>query len=140
MKKIIIVCALLVWAAISFAQQTNPQEELTKDYYLQKSKKQKTGAWIFLGLGTGSIVAGSIIGSDKTSSGGGLFYDNAGPSALLILGGALFAAGSIPMFISAGKNKHKAMDMSFRFQHIPQLQNTAKINQPIPSINLKIRL
>ena len=49
MKKIIILPLLLVFTNLSYSQQIIQKQSLTKADYLQKSKKQKTVAWILLG-------------------------------------------------------------------------------------------
>ena len=104
MKKLIIFTMLLILSATSFSQQTNPSQALTRADYLQKSKKQKTTAWILLGGGAGLATAGFIIGNSSTS-----FDDNKlTTGALLIIAGGVAMVGSIPFFISAGSNKRKA--------------------------------
>jgi hypothetical protein len=40
----------------------------TKDYYLQKSKRQKTGAWVLLIGGTALIGTGLLIADSKNAS------------------------------------------------------------------------
>ena len=132
MKKLIICLLPLVLTISSFSQQT----QFSKEDYLEKSKKQNTGAWVMLGTGTALATGGVVWGASK-----GVFCDcdYTGPNIMFFTGLGLMV-GSIPIFIASGKNKRKAMSMSFKFQHIPQLPNTTKINQPIPSFNLKVSL
>jgi len=50
MRKIIVLMAALIAVNSLFSQQTQKDsvQHGTKDYYLQKSKRQKSGAWAFL--------------------------------------------------------------------------------------------
>jgi hypothetical protein len=49
MKKFFISAMLLLMITGSFCQQKDFSKTLTQQDYLQKSKKQKTAAWIMLG-------------------------------------------------------------------------------------------
>src|SRR4030095_9061607 len=51
MRKIIVFSLFVVSFLSCFSQQTNPSNALTKEEYLQKSKHQKTAAWVLLGGG-----------------------------------------------------------------------------------------
>ena len=74
---------------------------------LQKSKKQKTTAWILLGGGAGIVATAVIITlSDGFLSLFDLKKDN-NRGVLLAAGGAVML-GSIPFFIASGNNKRKA--------------------------------
>lgn len=55
MKKIIIISMLLILSAASFSQPATTTD------YLQKSKKQKTAAWIMMSGGLACSLAGSIL-------------------------------------------------------------------------------
>ena len=50
MKKVVLFVVFLSIAFSTFSQQTNPSPSLTKQDYLNKSKKQKTVAWILTGV------------------------------------------------------------------------------------------
>ena len=60
MKKIIIYAMLLFVTANALGQQINPNQPLTRQDYLKKSKTQKKTAWILLGGGT-AVAAGAAI-------------------------------------------------------------------------------
>ena len=88
-----------------------------KDVYLQKSRNYKTTAFIFLGVGTASIITGAMmmgtaknnipvlpIPTDEKT------YDGAG----LIVLGALLDLASIPFFSASSRNKEKAMSMAIK--------------------------
>jgi hypothetical protein len=59
MKKIMLCTMLLFLTASLFSQQTNPQS-LSRQDYLEKSKKQKTAAWILLGGGLAPDAKGFV--------------------------------------------------------------------------------
>ena len=74
MKKIIICFSMLLLSVASYSQQTTTAiPTLSKTEYLQKSKKQKTTAWILLGVGTIAWVAGAskYMNQNDNKDGGG---------------------------------------------------------------------
>lgn len=138
MKRIIVYILLLTLPASSFSQQTTTtQSPKTKDYYLQKSKNQKSGARVLLGGGSILIVAGVLIGTNKDAT-----FGEAGTG--LVMGGLGFLAtlGSIPLFIASSKNKRKAMNASsyFKFEKIPSIQGGGITSIAYPAVSLKINL
>ena len=128
---------LLLFVVKSFSQ-TQSSPELSKDYYLQKSKNQKITAWVLLGAGVGMTVGGLLINLDQPYYGGSS-TDNAKGLWLSYVGIASTLA-SIPFFISSHKNKKRAASVSINNQRIyfPQQNGFAAKTQP--SINLKIGL
>ncbi len=83
------------------------------DYYLQKSKNQKTAAWILLSGGIVCAGIGIAIGVSQINniliSAFEENNSNDGTGALfLFIAGSAMTLGSIPLFIAAGKNKRKA--------------------------------
>ena len=92
-----------------FVQQTN---DSLRASLIQKSRNQKTGAWILLGGGTRVFLGGVYVfstetmwavaetvveGEGSTSAAGGV----------LVVAGALSMLGSIPLFIASGNNRQK---------------------------------
>lgn len=64
MKRIMLPLFSLLILAKTFSQPaTSPV--ISKDHYLQKSKKQKTAAWILLGAGIGMAIGGIAINLDQ---------------------------------------------------------------------------
>lgn len=128
-------------SVVIFSQQTNPALPSTKQDFLKKSKSQKIIAWILAGTGVTSVII-SIATIDGTE----LFSSLAGNNkpvnrfGILFFGGCIVSLSSIPFFISSGKNKRKAMSLSFKMEQVPQLQIASLVNKPIPSISLKLRL
>jgi hypothetical protein len=83
------------------------------DLLLNRSKNQKTTAWILLGAGAGVFIAGGIIGTNAVKN-----YTPDNPfdifprgtlaGGAMILGGTVAMAASVPFFIASGRNKKKA--------------------------------
>lgn len=135
MKKFIFSLMFLLFVLKSFSQ-TPTSLEHSKDYYLKKSKNQKTTAWILLGTGTALIGVGLIDGSKKTtlSEGSGDFWFYA-----LTVGVAADLA-SIPFFISSSKNKKRAASITINNQNILLPQQSSLCLKMQPAITLKINL
>jgi len=148
MKKLVLAIATALFFFESFCQQTNPAPALTKQDYLQKSKKQKTAAWILLAGGAAMMITGGIIWSNAVE-------DNVDPdnplSPLLapatttkgtglVFAGLLVSAGSIPLFIASGKNWRRAASVSLNYQKVQQVQNSAFVSRSLPSLTLKFSL
>jgi len=133
MKKIPMLFLLIVLSASTFSQQTNRVPTVSKPDYLQKSKNQKTAAWILLGGGT-ALAAGGFIWASSN-----IFSTSSGPEVLLLVGIGCMT-GSIPFFISSSKNRKRAMSASFKFQQSLQLQNNILVKREVPSLTLKISL
>lgn len=147
MKKIILFAMLLMLSASSFGQQTRPSPDLTKQDYLQKSKKQKKTAVVMLGGGAVLLLASFIIPKgEQTGSTDvyGIFpvpdYKNDRIKAVLGLTGIASMLGSIPFFIASGKNKRRAMNLSFKNETTLQIQKNSFAYRPVPVLELKISL
>ncbi|HET6769559.1 MAG TPA: hypothetical protein VFH08_19265 [Chitinophagaceae bacterium] len=108
MKKIISALLVILSCSTVSSQQTQPVPQPNKQDYLQKSKEQKTAAWLLLGGGAALTVGGSMLFAENfdifstgTSSG------EAGGAIMMIAGvGAM--GGSIPLFIASARNKGRA--------------------------------
>jgi hypothetical protein len=138
MNKLIAFLLLVVVSLTGFSQSQTPTE---KNEYLRKSKSQKTIAWILAGGGvTMSAIAiasynyGDIVniveGDNSSINTKGTF---------LILGGVV-ALASIPFFIASGKNKRKSMNLSFKNETAPQIQQNSFVYRAVPSLTLKMSL
>jgi len=141
MKKLILIIATVLFFSESFGQPTNPAHSLSKQDYLTKSKKQKTGAWGLLGFGAAMLVGGTIIAASETgdrwNEGGDEGLEAAGVVAAL---GIAAMAGSIPLFAASGKNKRKAASLSFNNMRIPLLKNSSLVYRSMPALSLNINL
>lgn len=130
-----LTCTLLVLTTTSsFCQQTDLNHSLTQQDYLQKSKKQKTAAWILLGGGAAVAVGAAIldVNSDWTKS--------ETPYLVAIGVGGASMLGSIPLFIASAGNKRKGMNASTSFQirKSPVSTNTGLTLHSTPTLSLKL--
>ena len=105
-----------------------------KQNFLERSKNQKTTAWILLGTGVAAIITGAIIDNsvkeDKQSYTGGFIE----------VGGIICTLTSIPFFISSSKNKKRAIKLTFNNRRILLPQNNSFVTRVHPSISLCIPL
>jgi len=106
-----------------------------KEYYSEKSKRQKTGARIMLIGGAALIGTGLLVGDRRESS-----FDDAATGAVLGGIGVLMMLGSIPLFAASSKNYRKSASLSFNNMMTPQIKNSSLVYQPIPAVSLKIKL
>lgn len=137
MKKLIIFCMIFFTCFNSFGQQVE------KTDWLQKSKNQKTAAWILLGVGAGLDIAGIATTASNADKGlintfGGNEKVNHGAEYALYIAGTAALAGSLTLFIASKRNKIKAASITFKNLVVPQLQNSTVFNKPIPALSLKI--
>lgn len=126
---------LVLFTATTLLGQNTPNQEYTKEYYLQKSKDQNKTAWILLSTGTVIGVVGLI--------GFGNSWDDSSNSStdiygFLFLGGVISTLGSIPLFISSGRNARKAATISFNNQPILCPTQNFCVQNPQPSLLLTI--
>ena len=145
MKKIIIYTLLLAIPAASFCQSTPNNAPAVKTDYLQKSKKQKTAAWILLGGGALlSSIGGVVIGNEVVNDIGGIFDPTVKPSSntgsVLFIAGGVSMLGSIPLFLSSAKNKRKYMSASagIKMEKFPLIRQTSFVQNSYPAVSLKI--
>ena len=148
MKKLIFLLSFTAATACCFAQETDITKPLSKNDYLQKSKNQKTAAWVMLGVGAALDVAG--IATTLSNASKELDYtfgfgqpqtsvNHAGEYVLYIAGTAALGA-SLALFIAAKRNKTRAASLTFKNEMTPQLQNSTVHYSPLPSLSLKIKL
>ena len=134
MKKFIFSIMFLLSVVNSFSQ-THTASQHSKEYYLQKSKNQKTTAWILLGAGTTSMVVGLIEGSHAPNN-----LDNLTKGFAPVLIGLAVDLASIPFFINASKNKRIASYVTINNQNILLPQQSSLCLKMQPAITLKINL
>jgi hypothetical protein len=135
MKKTFIFPVLLLFTVNAFSQAI-PSNEFSKEYYLQKSKSQKSTGWILLGGGAALAIIG-LIGFSSTFD----IWDSSSESdsyGYLMLGGSVISLASIPMFISSGKNNRKAATISLNNQSILVPKQGSLVQNSQPSLSLKI--
>jgi hypothetical protein len=143
MKKIILILVLVGTTASSFSQVLDSSRHKLSMDYLQKSKNQKTGAWVLVGIGAALDVAGIITTiSNANKEVNTLFGENSqvnhsGEYALYI-GGTAALMGSLPLFIASKRNKHKAVSLTFKNELTPELQSNNVVMKHIPSVGFKL--
>jgi uncharacterized membrane protein len=134
MKKTITFLMLLLFTVNAFSQ-TIPNNEFSKEYYLKKSKNQKTTGWILLSGGTLMTVVGVIGFSDSWYSSSNSTTDAYG---FIMLGGVVSGLGSIPFFIMSGNNARKAATISLINQPVfSPMQGSLVLNSQ-PALSVKI--
>lgn len=135
MKNTMFLLALFLSAAMASAQTM----ENSKERYMQKSIKQKRAAWILLAGGTSMVLAGSIIGDMDNSE--QLGY-GANFEVGMWLAGTGLAAGvvSVPLFLSASKNRRMAVAVTLKNQPQLVIRNGRGTFRLAPAAALAIRL
>jgi hypothetical protein len=139
MKTMLILATMLSFATVLYGQDTTALAT-QKEYYLKKAKNQKTTGWVLLGTGS----AAGIIGIALMASNGFVINPTeenenaAGTGGVLFTTGVLCDLASIPFFISAGKNKRRAAEISAGTQKTYLPLNSALTMRYIPSLTVKI--
>ncbi len=137
MKKVFVYVLLVAMPTAIFCQKTNDSVPDIKTHYIEKSKNQKTAAWVLLGGGTALIGVGFLIGDNKNST-----FDDAATGALLAGIGVLSTIGSIPLFIASGKNKRRATRGTtfIKMEDTRMIHNQSFVQTSYPAIAFKIKL
>ncbi len=130
-KKFFINAIMLLFATPCFSQN------IDKTGYLQKSKNQKTAAWILLGGGVGISVLG-LTQINVAGSNSGTVNNTTGTAILAT--GVVASLTSIPFFVASQKNKKKALSLSFKTEKMQQLIHAGYVNKYVPSLNFTIGL
>jgi hypothetical protein len=131
MKKNLSAILFLLFTLSAFSQN----KANNKDYYLRKSKNQKTVFYVFAGTGAGLIITGIVLSAVHND-----------PDTQYFTGGFLAAGGfgalaiSVPFFVASIKNKHRAVSLSLKNEKIQQLNKNTFVYKQVPSLTLKIRL
>jgi hypothetical protein len=140
MKKIILFFAFLLLINETYCQSVSDsisKEKFTKQYYLQKSKNEKSGAWILL-IGGAVITAATGLSVSQN-----LDFNSPEKHRYYFVKGLVIAcvAGSIPLFIAAGRNKRKAERATawFQMEQIPIFQQTGINIHFYPAIYLRLK-
>lgn len=130
MKKIVAFVLMLIFSATTYCQNKDSSNHLTRAEYLKKSKSNKIGGFILLGVGTIALVSASGGNTDLESLG------------VIVVAGSAAVLGSIPLFIAASKNKRKATNASvyFKMERMHQLQNTSIYLRQVPVVGISIKI
>ena len=136
MKKNIVFAILMITTTTTFGQQTIPNPSLSKQDYQQKSKHQKTAAWILVSGGSLCAMLGTVQFNFAGSDG----EVNNSNSIVFLVTGLVAMGASIPFFIASSKNKKKAADLSFRMEKAPQIQQGSFVFHSYPALSFRINL
>jgi hypothetical protein len=142
MKKQMLLILFVVLTINVFGQSYKRDLPETKEYFLEKSKKQKTAAWIMLGGGTLLCASGYVFFIYEGLQGDGIYSTKAKLSLLMFYGGGGAMVGSIPLFIAAARNKGISMSATASLK----IENNISLVQPnfvkasYPALSLKINL
>lgn len=140
MKKLAWILVMLAISNASWGQMIAQNTRIEQPDYLQKSRNQKTGAWILLGGGAALTVVG-IVAFDRNFE---VLSDNeSGLGEAILTGvGICSMAGSIPLFVSAAKNKKKAMQVKagLKLENRFSLQQDLVGYRPYPALSLTFKL
>jgi hypothetical protein len=112
------------------------------DYYLTKSKNQKTVAWVMLGGGVAVATVGILLVNNAINDDGSGYLSGSSGTAesIVALVGIGSTLGSIPLFVSSARNARKAARITFSNHKILfPLQNDFAL-QYVPTLTLKIPL
>jgi hypothetical protein len=110
MKYALSFTLLFLFGMNAFGQQSLPEDTLTSEHYLKKSKKQNTVAKVFLGVGTAAVVGGVLI-STAPDDDVGKVLSTVFIGVPLILAGVVLDLVSIPLFKSASISKKRAREL-----------------------------
>ena len=114
MKRLfVVIIAFVLFSIVNGQSQTTTQ--LSKENYLEKSRKQKRLAKGLLIGGIASGVVGSVIWKENLTLRGKASTEES-LGAVLILGGTIAVLASIPTFISSARNKRKATGMTYEYR------------------------
>ena len=149
MNKTIAYSILLLTAVHSYGQEASPQPQMSKQDYLQKSKHQKTAAWIMLGAGTVTAIVGiSIYSHDLNVAAENdpamTFFTlglNANPrGGYVFLAGTISGIASIPLFVSSSRNHKKALSLSLKNEKTSTIVHASLRNEGFPAVSLRLNL
>ena len=141
MKKVIFFLLLLSFSLRGFSQRITKDLSETK-YYLQKSKNQKTAAWLLLSGGAVMGATGYVLFIYEGLKGDGIYGTKAKLALTMFYAGGAAIVGSIPLFIASARNKGISMSATAGLKmenNISQLQPSF-VKASYPALSLKINL
>lgn len=147
MKQLILVL-LLVFSLKGMSQKPDSISRFSYDYYLKKSKSQKTTAWVFLAGGSTLLISGAIVVSTEFWNDLGNLFEPDPPQKhssageVLVITGLAGIVTSVPFFIAAAKNKKNGhmLQTSLKMRSISYQGLVRVSNKYYPSLTLTIRL
>ncbi|CAN1515915.1 hypothetical protein MCEGE10_00940 [Flavobacteriaceae bacterium] len=134
MKILLLFTAILLLTTNLRGQNTTVIPN-SKEYYLEKSKKQNKTGWFLFGTGIVLSTVG-IIGFSNSD-----FLDSNSETdayGFMILGGAIAGLSSIPVFIGSANNARRAASLTFNADLFLKQNTLVQNYQPV--IGIKIEL
>jgi len=144
MKKL--VCLILLASiGLNAFSQVLPAPEPVKTDYLKKSKKKKKIGFILLSASAALFVTCFVLPEGEFERFGPYLipeYSNDDTRAALFVAATATGLASIPFFISAGKNRRKALKstVSLKMERTAGMQYNAFAGRSQPALSLKIAL
>ena len=140
MKKTTSCLILLILTLSVNAQNSTATSADTKNALMQKAKSKSIAGWVLLGGGAVFTITGSVIMVDAI--GGALDHNDYNSKmnrgSILAVIGLAAMGGSIPLLISAHRNRKKAMALTITNKATPTLQRGMWSYQSYPALSLKI--
>ncbi len=146
--KSIIALLFVVLALQGWAQTTEPNSLNDKEFLLTKSKNQKTGGFVLIGVGVAVTAGGTSMLSSSAKNGSGTLWNYGiddgsffGAGAFMLLGVTCLATGA-SLLVSAAKNKKKARATTafLKTEQRPFVHQGSFMRSPFPAIGIKINL
>ena len=106
--------------------------EKNRNYFLLKSKNQKTTAEILLGTGTAAVLIGTLVAEDRDASLSEYAYGR-----IMAGAGGVLLVMSVPYFISASKNKERGKLSIGNLKSFVPDQGLVRVKF-VPAVYLKI--
>lgn len=121
------------------AQQVSNTNALLYQDYNEKSKKQKTWAWILTGGGTAMLLSGLIVYNSEQS-----YFPNQEVGTALMIGGGAAIVGGIVLFTASARNSRNAvekeMSLWLKIENSASYQNPGIIKKSFPALAFHVKL
>ncbi len=133
MKTLLLFTAILLLTTHLWGQNTTVIPN-SKEFYLEKSKKQNKTGWFLFGTGIVLTTVG-IIGFSNSD-----FLDSNSETdayGFMILGGAISGLSSIPVFIGSANNARRAASLTFNADLFPKRNALVQNYQPVIGIKIE---
>ena len=138
---------LIVLSTIVSTVFSQPTTSIQTDY-LQKSKKQKTAAFVLLSGGAVLAVVGTAIGVSRWDDEIVSIVDEGEDDKSYMAGGIMMVTGlaamvgSVPLFIASARNKRKAhaASASIKLETMPVVYRQGISKLPYPAACIRINL
>ncbi len=145
MKKLILLPCLLVLFRTGVCQEKFIPEDLTKQVYMSRAKKQNTAGWVLLGGGFTFTAAGFIGGSTRfvnelDASFNGEHDSGFRTSSVFFILGITTMLSSIPFFVASSGNRKKEATVFLKMESAPLVLNEIPVKNNFPAVGIKLRL